>query len=230
MNDELHLYEEIMLLALRDEEGTVASGAMYNYAVGGAVLAELLLMERLCIEESRWGRKLVTPADAAPVGDELLDECLARIVGAKRRRSPETWVSQFADIRQLKHRVAAQLCRRGILKTEEEKILLIFTRKVYPEIDPGPEQRLIERLRDTIFTDVEAVDPRTIVLVSLAKSTDILPVVFARRELRARKKRIEQIVNGEIVGKAAKDAIAAMQAAVMVACMVPIMASSAATH
>ena len=50
-NDELHLYEEIMLLALRDEEGTVASGTMYNYAVGGALLAELLLEQRLRIEE-----------------------------------------------------------------------------------------------------------------------------------------------------------------------------------
>jgi hypothetical protein len=39
----LFLYEEIMLLALRDEEGTIASGTMYKYAIGAAVLSELLL-------------------------------------------------------------------------------------------------------------------------------------------------------------------------------------------
>lgn len=32
----LYLHEEIMLLALRDKEGTVASGTMYNFAIGGA--------------------------------------------------------------------------------------------------------------------------------------------------------------------------------------------------
>jgi hypothetical protein len=30
--DSLHLHEEIMLLVLRDREGTVVSGTMYSYA------------------------------------------------------------------------------------------------------------------------------------------------------------------------------------------------------
>jgi hypothetical protein len=42
----LFLYEEVMLLALRDEEGTIASGTMYQYAIGAAILAELLLNKR----------------------------------------------------------------------------------------------------------------------------------------------------------------------------------------
>ncbi len=37
--DNLWSHEEIMLLALRDEEGTIASGTMYQYAIGAAVLA-----------------------------------------------------------------------------------------------------------------------------------------------------------------------------------------------
>ena len=43
----LFLHEEVMLLALRDKEGTIASGSMYQYAIGGAVLAELLLHDRV---------------------------------------------------------------------------------------------------------------------------------------------------------------------------------------
>ena len=227
--DELHLYEEIMLLALRDEEGTVASGTMYNYAVGGALLAELLLEQRLRIEEPGKNKKLVTLADDTPVGDELLDECLERIAGAKRRQRPETWISHFSSIKQLKHRVARQLCRRGILEASEDKVLLLFTRKIYPEINPEPERRLIERLRQAIFTDAKAIDSRTVVLVSLASGTGILPVVFNKKDLKTRKKRIEQIVNGEVTGKAAKDAIAAMQAAVMVACMMSAIMTSVMT-
>ncbi len=32
----LYLHEGIMLLALRDKEGTISSGTMYNFAIGGA--------------------------------------------------------------------------------------------------------------------------------------------------------------------------------------------------
>jgi hypothetical protein len=229
LDNQLHLYEEIMLLALRDEEGTVASGAMYNYAVGGAVLAELLLEQRLCIEEPRRRKKLVTVVSEAPMNDELLDECLGKIATARRRKRPEGWVSHFASIKQLKHRVAGQLCRRGILEADEDKVLLIFTRRIYPEINPEPERHIIGRLEETIFTDTDDVDPRTVVLVSLASATGILPVIFHKRDLKACKSRIKQMVDGEITGKAAHDAIAAMQAAVMVACMTPVIASSA-TH
>ena len=48
--DSLYLYEEVMLLALRDREGTIARGTMYQYAIGGAILAELLLSSRVEIE------------------------------------------------------------------------------------------------------------------------------------------------------------------------------------
>lgn len=229
-DDELHLYEEIMLLALRDEEGTVAAGAMYNYAVGGALLAELLLERRLRIEEPRRKKKLVTPVSAALLGDELLDECLGKIAAAGRRKRPDGWVSHFASMRQLKHRVANQLCRRGILKADEDKVLLIFTRTIYPEINPEPERCVIERLRQAIFTETDDLDPRTVVLVSLAHATSILPVIFPKRDLKLRQERIQRIVNGEVAGQAAKDAIDAMQAAVMVACMTPVIASCAAAH
>ncbi len=229
-NDNLHLYEEIMLLALRDEEGTIASGAMYNYAVAGAILAELLLEERICIEEPRRNKKLVTLANDTSLGDDLLDECLERIETVRRRKQPGNWVSHFANIKQLKHRVATRLCERGILQADEDKVLLLFTRKIYPEIDPGPERRIIDRMEEAIFTDTDEIDPETVVLISLAQRTGILRVVFDKKALKARKQRIEQIINGEIIGKAAGDAIAAMQAAVMAACIVPTMTATTVAH
>ena len=38
INDNLHLHEEILLLALRDKEGTIESGVMYQHAVAAALL------------------------------------------------------------------------------------------------------------------------------------------------------------------------------------------------
>jgi len=216
----LFLHEEIMLLALRDEGGTVESGSMYQYAVSGAVLAELLLNKRIGIAESR-KKKIVNLVDSTPVGDPLIDECLGKIVTAKRPASLQTWVSRLAGVKNLKHRVAEQLCKRGILRGGEDKILLIFTRRIYPEVNPDPERRIIERLREAIFSDSEDIDPRTTVLVSLAHNADLLKNVFDTKELKRRKARIKQVIKGEMTGKAAKEAIEAVQAAVTVACIMP---------
>jgi len=77
----------------------------------------------------------------------------------------------------------------------------------------------MDRLRDAIFTDTDQVEPRTVVLLSLAKSTNVLKVNFDKKKLKSRKDRIERIINGEVTGKATKEAIEAMQAAVVVAIM-----------
>jgi hypothetical protein len=222
----LFLHEEVMLLALRDEEWTIASGTMYQYAIGAAILAELLLNQRIALDESK-KKKFVNLISSTPLGEPLIDQCLAKIGNAKRRASLQTWVSRFAGVKNLKHRVAQQLCDRGILRASEDKILLLFSRKIYPEINPEPERRLIERLRQAIFTDSRDVDARTVVLVSLAEGTGLLKVVFDKKELKGRKARIKEISNGEITGKAAKEAIEAMQAAVMVACIMPAITTAA---
>ncbi len=215
----LPLHEEVLLLALRDDEGTVASGTMYQYAVAGAILSELMLQGRIAVDDS--GRKkLAKVIDPRPTGAPLLDECLDKIAATKPKPL-DHWVGKFVNIKNLKHRVAVRLCDRGILREEEGKILLVFTRTIYPETDPRPEQEIIERLRRAVFTDTRDLDPRTVVLVSLANSAGILKVVFDKKELKRRKERLEQVINGELMGKAAQEAIQAMEAAVMVAVIIP---------
>ena len=89
---------------------------------------------------------------------------------------------------------------------------------------------MIERLKRAIFTDTRDIDPRTVVLLSLANSTGLLKVVFDKKELKSRKARIKQIVDGEVMGKAATEAIQAMQAAIMVACMMPAITTATISH
>lgn len=213
-----------MLLALRNDKGTVAAGFV-EYAVAGAVLAELLLDGRISVGDTK--KKLVDLKTADPVGDPVIDECLERMGAAKRRASLNTWVSRLAGIKGLRHKVAQQLCDRGILRAEEGSVLFIFTRKTYPELNPEPEMKIVERLRSAIFCEGDRLDPRTVVLISLAHSNNLLSENLGRKEIRSQKKRIERIVNGELIGKATKEVIEACQAAVMVAVIVPtIMASS----
>jgi hypothetical protein len=215
MNKQLFLHEEITLLALRDQSGTMASGTNYQYAIGGAVLADLLLEGRVTVE-TNGKKKFLRLTSSKPFGDPIMDECLRKVVDAKRRAQLRVWVSRFAGVKKLKHKVAKQLCRRGILRSDEDKVLLVFSRKIYPEINPEPEQQILDRLREAIFTDTDQVEPHTAVLLSLAKSTGVLRANFDKKKLKTRKDRIERVINGEMTGKATKEAIDAMKAATMV--------------
>ncbi|MGD2135715.1 MAG: GPP34 family phosphoprotein [Gemmatimonadales bacterium] len=222
----LTLYEEALLLALRDKKGTIVTGAHYSFALSGAVVGELLLRERITLDDS--GKKLMVDLiDRRPTGDDVLDEAVERIANAKRRGSVQTWVQRLARIKRLRHRVALGLVDRGILKADEDKVLLLFTRKIYPERDPRPEREIVKRLRRAIFTYTSELDVRTVMLVALAHHTGLLRATFDKKKLKGRKKRIEQIIEGSAIGDATRAMVQAVQAAAIAA---SIAATTAATH
>ena len=226
----LYLYEEIALLALKDEKGTFYSSSNYHFGMGGAILAELLLLKKVAVEEKRRA-KFLKVIDETPIKDELLDQCLQIVINAKRRTRLENWVSKFANIKQLKHRIALQLCNRGILREDEDTVLLLFKRRVYPELNPIPEEKIIGRLKSAIMGYDSSIDPRTIILISIAKSTDLIKTFLDRSEIKESKERVKKLVNGELTGKATQEAIEAMQAAIVVAAIIPaVIATTATAH
>lgn len=225
---DLTLPQEILLLALHDEKGTAAFGSMYGLALGGALLAELMLAGRLDIaDEGRHG--LVTERNPKATGDPVLDDALKRIRTAKRRASPSTWVSRLGGRKDLQHGVARSLVQRGVLREAEGRVLLVFSRRTWPTLDPAPERELIERIRAAVIANAEP-DGRTAIVIALAKPTGLLGAVFDRKELKANKGRIEGIANGSALGRATHRAVEAVQAAVMAATTAAtIAATSAAT-
>lgn len=225
---ELFLHEQVMLLALRDEKGTIESRAgWYSLAMGGALLSDLMLAE--CIRIDGGKKKLVERADGRALDERILDECLDLVVTAKRRRSAQDWVGRFSRVRRLRHRVAEGLCRRGILKDDEDKVLLLFRRKIYPTLDPGPERRLVQKLRRAIFEESKTLNPRTSILVALANATGLIHAHFSKKELKPRKKRLERIGKGDLASGATRDAVQAAQAAALIATTAAITASVAAS-
>jgi hypothetical protein len=224
-NIRLGLHEEIMLLALHDKKGTIIGGVWHATALGGAILSELLLRGKLEIETD--GKKsFVKLIDKKPTGDEVLDEAIQKIAVAKRRADAQTWVMRFSSMKNLWHRIARSLCDQKILRADERQLLLFFKQRIYPERNHGPERAIMGRLNDAVFTSAKSVDARTIVLVSLADASHLLPVLFDRKKLKERKEHIKKLVQGETVGGAARAAIQSAQAAIMVAAMVPIMIAS----
>jgi hypothetical protein len=227
VRSDLHIHEQLLLLALRDEKGTLESRAgMYQYALGGAILSELLVEGCIAVGEDK--KKLVDVVRIKRMYEPVLDECLGMIASAKRRRSASNWVSRFGQIKKLRHRVASGLCHRGILKDSEDKVLLFFTRRIYPTIDPGPERRLVGSLRKAIFSESRTLNPRTGILVALAHGTGLLSIHFDRKELKRRKRRLEEITRGDLIGGATRQAVQAAQAAAMAAITAVTIASTTA--
>ena len=225
---DLHLHEQLLLLALRDEKGTLESRtSMYHYALGGAILSELLLAECVEIEEGK--KKLVNLVARKRLGEPVLDECLGLVADAKRRRRAVDWVHRFGAVKRLRHRVAEGLCRKGVLKDSEDKVLFFFTRKVYPTIDPAPERRVVERLRKAVFGASRHLDPEVVVVAALAHGTGLLPIHFDKGKLKERKRRLEEIANGDLAVAATKEAVRAAQQAVQAAVAAALIASTVTT-
>ena len=226
MANTIRLYQAVMLLALSEERGTM-NGAYVEYATAAALLSELLMHERIAIETDNKNKVLVM--DDSSTDDALLDEALDQIKAAKRQRKLQDWVQKLGQLKDLKHKVAQSLVDAHIVAAEKEKVLWLFERRVYPELNPEPEQQIREGMRSAVMSDDE-VEPRVAILVALANSAKLLPQVFTKQELKQRKKRIEQLEKGEMVSAAAKQAVAAIEAAVMVAAIMPaITAASTAS-
>ena len=202
--DDLHLHEQLLLLALHDEKGTM-QGASFEFGAGAAVLAELLLSGHLALEQVK-KKRFVKVVNATLPGDPIVDEALLRIRTARRAEQSATWVRRIAGTKRLRHRIADRLRYRGILGKREGRVLLIFSRDLYPTTNPSPERELVERIRQAVLGD-DPVAPHTAIMIALAEQIGLLHPVLTRQERKARKRRLKELATLEAVDEGARAAI-----------------------
>ena len=126
----LPLYEEILLLALDDDKGTADGAGFFAKAMGGAILAELVLEGAIRIDQDK--KKKVHPVAGARLDDPVLSECLELITDKDKPKQAKEWVMKFANLKDLKGRAARQLVDKGVLREEEGTVLKIFKRTLFP--------------------------------------------------------------------------------------------------
>lgn len=213
MPQPLSLYQETMLLAIRDDKGSFSSG-YFLYAIAGTIISELLLLQRIVASSDK--KQIVGVVDQNPTGDEILDEALRLIHDSAKQKNMQHWVVKIANLPKLKYRIAQQLCDLGILHHDEKTVLWIFSQQRYPEIDGTYEHDIRRRMADVMFNDDANPDDRTAVLIAVASHAGLLKANFSSEDLRQYKKRIQQLSQGEILAtKATLLAIQAIQAAVV---------------
>ena len=219
MNQKLSLHQEVLLLALRDDDGAF-SGGMYLYSIAGAMVSELLMQQRIVADADQ--QQIVGVIDQTPTGDALLDELLQQILAAKKQKGLRHWVFKAGNMPKLKHRIANQLCELGILRHDEKKILWFFTKQVYPELNGLYEDAIRDRMGDVMFNETVKPDGPTAVLIALASHGGLLKANFVPEELRQHKDRVKQLASGDILASGAtQSAIQAVQAAIIVAAIIP---------
>jgi golgi phosphoprotein 3 len=211
---EMTLAEELLLVALDDEEGhdTANWGSGIEAGLAGAILLELALAGHLAPEDG----KLVA-ANGDPPRDPLGAEALDLVRAEEKPRDAGTWIGRIKkELDPLRGRVAERLVERGVLAEEHGKFLGMFRSTSYPERDPEPERRLRAQLADVLVTGREPTAHESM-LVSLLHANDLVKRVVPKEERKEARGRAKDIANGEHVGAAVRRVMLELDVATMTA-------------
>ena len=199
----MRLAEEFLLL-IRDEDGALSRAPewLVRYALGGAVLMDLALENRIDTDTER-----LFLIDSAPVGDPLLDPMLVEIAEAGRPHDALYWVEHAThradEIREI---ALTRLVSDGVLKVSDDRFLRIFGKRRYTLADDGVECELFGRIREVLLTDT-IPEPRDIVIVALADGCGLIRHVLSTDELAGAAARIELVCKLETIGRAFLNAL-----------------------
>lgn len=196
--------EEILLLLLDDETGRIEEVPVnvMELLLSGAVVMDLAFRGRLDCDLEK-----LFLVDAAPTGEAILDVALKEIGAARDSRSPRHWIQRLsAQGGDLQEAALNRLVERGILKTEDTRVLWVFGRRRYPVVDDREEREVKLRIMDVLLSDC-IPDPRDVALICLADSAGAFRFILSDRELRLAVPRIEQVSKLDLIGQAMTEAI-----------------------
>ena len=221
--------EDLLLLVTDDGTGKlVASGSLVDIALGGALLVELTLTERVDVAgpDERVAQDRLVVRDAGRTGDEVLDEALATVT-SKEGKKPQTVVSALG--KGIRARLYERLAENGVLRAEGGHVLGIFPTHRWPTKDAGHEAAVRAAL-ETALRIGAASDARTGALVALLSAlkavhevVDPEAVGLSRRELDTSAARIAE---GDWAATAVRSAIDSMMAAIIAATTSAVVAGS----
>ena len=200
----LRFAEEIMLLLLDDEGERFLRVPDWSlrYALGGAVLMDLALEDRIDTDLE----KLIL-VDSTPLDDDLLDPVLAEIAEEKGTHNARFWVERAAGRSdEIREAAVNRLIGRGILERKEDRFLWVFRSRRYPVIDGTAEQEVKLRLMELLFSEMIPT-PRDVVIICLADACGIFSELLSRRELQHVMPRIQFLRQMDLIGRAVTDAV-----------------------
>jgi hypothetical protein len=188
----LPVHEELFLLALDEDKGNIlpfAKKTIYQAIIGG-ILAELVLMGKVCSNEKHRLELL----DNAPTGDQILDAAINDIQSSDKQRKLTFWINKFGfHPKELREDIGNSLVAKGLLIREEKSFL-------WP--DPSAEVTLPSArskfemkipLRAMILSTAES-NHHDLALLNIASATGLLGLIFTQDELHTAKQCIHETI------------------------------------
>jgi len=220
------LGEDLVLLSIRPEKGTVATSQRIGFGLMGSELVRLAAAGRIDIQK---GRILVL--EQAATGDADLDAALGSLVRSRRPARATQWVGR--PRRGLLETYLNRLVTAGAVRRESR-----FIGKRYFISNPARVADARARL-DAIAQSAGMVDTGQAAFGGLAHAVGLGDLLYRGRGARPMRKRLEEVAKGQwtaaavsqAAANAARNATAATDAASQAAIHAAAHAASqAATH
>ncbi|MGP4018754.1 GOLPH3/VPS74 family protein [Saccharopolyspora sp. 5N708] len=209
------IVEDLMLLMLDDETGSIAGAGTLHYALGGAVLVELALGGRIETDGSRPGLngpKVLAVGDG-PLPDPLLQSAYEKVAQRPQRVQPLLLGIGGG----LWKPVIDRLVERCLIRRESKRVLRVFRTTRLPADDTRHEAELRRKIR-AVLEDGERPDARTAAVIALLSSSGTLPTLRPALPWSAEvRKRAKELENGSWGAVAVNTAVTRTAAAIAAA-------------
>jgi hypothetical protein len=204
----LTLAEELALLALDDKTGKVLDLPAFalESAIAASVVMELSLEGRIDTDPDKLWVVL-----SRMTGDPLLDDALAKIVQEKEPQPAAYWLRRLADPA-LERRVIDRLVERGIVRSEEKRLLWVFKTRVYPPTSGIEEQEVRTRI-PALLDSQDIPEAHDALLVGLMRSSGILRRLLTPADYERLRGRIDDIAQLEHVSRELSSTLTELQVA-----------------
>ncbi|WP_411285233.1 GOLPH3/VPS74 family protein, partial [Lapillicoccus sp.] len=170
--------EDLLLLLLDDESGRAAASTKIRPLLGGALLIELAMMERIDMPEKPglwrrgmskvgWSTSKVSVLDGPPLDDPLLAAALATI--GEMPRYAADLINRLG--KGTKDVLLERLGQRELVRPVEDKVWGLFPRTTWPAIERTHEAAVKEKLQGVLIQGLSP-DERTSVIISLLSGID----------------------------------------------------------
>ncbi len=229
MQSSLTLPQALMLLALRDDKGSLHAG-YFPQALAGASLTELLLAEAL--ESDGAAKAKFTCNSIAKVDGKFLSAIADYIQQDSKARPLKSWAERLSQKSKFINILAEELCELGAVTEEKSKLLGLIPQTRWPTQDGRIEAQLIEEINAALAPNQPLIDidDKIGLLIVLAEAGGFLKPNLDKDLYKASKERLKEMKKAEFLNskafvKVIEETQAAIIGIIVAAAVVPAVTS-----
>ncbi len=190
----LSLTEELLLLAVHDEKGSVilSTTALLPYGIASTILLDLMYLNKIEFVDE----KLIL-LSFSPTGIDFLDDMLIIIKNEEKTHKIRWWIrklsNNYGNVRKM---IFNHLVLAGILKRETHNFLFLVDFFRYPTLNPVPELETRDKIHKAVLMGIPP-DEKLSALISFMYFCGLVKEVFPAEHRKTAKKNIKMILDNE---------------------------------